>query len=319
MTSSCAISIVIPTYRRAPLVRRVLKALANQTLPPDQFEVIISIDGSDDKHSQMIAHLETPYRLIVNCQPHKGRAAACNAGIKLAHGDLLILLDDDMEPVPGFLAAHWHAHPACSRLGVLGAVPITIEESSPPVVKYIGDKFNRHLEQLAQPGYEFKLTHFYSGNFSIPRETLLCINAFDETFEVYGNEDLDLFVRLKMAGVQLRFCPEARARQYYTKDFAALARDNIGKGSTAVLLATKFPQTFQDLKLASYRQGSVLWRLLRSVLLGLSRVWAGLPNSVIVFITWLEKLEPAHLHLFYRLALDYFYWLGAKSALRNND
>src|SRR5262249_5288241 len=156
-----------------------------------------------------------PYRLIVSSQPHKGRASACNAGIKLAHGDLLVLLDDDMEPVPGFLAAHSHAHSAGSQLGVLGTVPITIEESSPPVVKYIGDKFNRHLEQLAQPGYEFKLTHFYSGNFSILRETLLYINAFDETFEVYGNEDLDLFVRLKSAGVEIRYCSEARARQHY--------------------------------------------------------------------------------------------------------
>lgn len=300
------------------MVQRALMALAHQTLSPDQYEVIVSIDGADDETSRMIAQLDVPYRLIVSAQPHKGRAAACNAGIGLAHGELVILLDDDMEPGLGFLAAHWHAHPLGSQLGILGAVPITVEESSSPLVKYIGDKFNRHLKQLAQPGYQFKLTHFYSGNFSIRREILLRVNAFDEAFKVYGNEDLDLSVRLRMAGVQLRFCSEASARQYYTKDFASLARDNIAKGSTAVLLATKHPQTFQDLKLAAYQQGSGLWRLLRSVLLGLSRLWAGMPNSVVVFVTWLEKHEPAQLYLIYRLALDYFYWLGAKSALRDN-
>jgi glycosyltransferase involved in cell wall biosynthesis len=319
MTSLRSISVIIPTYQRAALVQRILRALANQTLAPDEYEVIVSIDGSDDETSGTIAQLKVPYRLIVGSQPHRGRAAACNAGIKLAHGELVVLLDDDMEPVPGFLSAHRDAHPAGSQLGVLGSVPITVDESSPPIVKYIGAKFNRHLEQLAKPGYQFELTHFYSGNFSICRDILLRIHAFDEAFKEYGNEDLDLSVRLRMAGVQLRFCSEARARQYYIKDFAALARDNIAKGSTAVLLATKHPQTFQDLKLATYRQGSGLWRLVRSVLLRISRLWPGTPNGVIVFITWLEKREPAHLHFFYRLALDYFYWLGAKSAMRHND
>ena len=319
MTSPRAISVVIPTYRRAAVVRRALMALANQTLALDQYEVIVSIDGPDDETSRTIARLEVPYHLIVCSQPHKGRAAACNAGISLATGDLVVLLDDDMEPDPGFLAAHQHAHPDDSQLGIVGAVPITVEKSSPPVVKYIGDKFNRHLAKLAQSGQHFGLRDFYSGNFSIRRETLLRVNAFDEAFKVYGNEDLDLSVRLRMAGVHLRFCAEASARQYYTKDFAALARDNIAKGNTALLLATKHPQTFQDLKLATYQQGSRLWRLLRSVLLGLSRLWAGTPASVVVFITWLEKHQPAHLSLFYRLALDYFFWLGVKSSLRDNN
>jgi GT2 family glycosyltransferase len=222
-----------------------------------------------------------------------------------------------MEPVPEFLAAHGQAHAAESQLGVLGAVPISLDPLSPPVVKYIGRKFNRHLENLAQPGYKFQLTHFYSGNFSIRRDLLRRVDAFDEAFKNYGNEDLELSVRLAEAGVKLRYCPEALARQYYTKDFAALARDNIAKGHTAVLLATKHPRTFNDLKLSTYRQGSQLWRLLRTGLLRLSNLWVGAPDRVILLITLLERRRPAQLHLYYSLALDYFYWLGAKSALRD--
>jgi GT2 family glycosyltransferase len=317
MTSACFLSVVIPTYQRCASVQRLLQALAHQTLPADEYEVIVSIDGSDDGTSEMIGQFPASYRLVVSHQHHKGRAAACNAGIKLARGELVVLLDDDMEPVPGFLAAHRQAHAAASRLGVLGAVPISLEQSSPPVVQYIGWKFNQHLENLAQPGYQFKLTHFYSGNFSIRRELLLKVDAFDEAFETYGNEDLELSVRLSEAGVQLKYCPEALAHQYYTKDFAALARDNIAKGYTAVLLATKHPHTLNDLKLSTYQQGSRLWRLVRAGLLGLSKLWAGTPNAVILFMTWLERHQPAGLHLSYRLVLDYFYWVGAKSALRS--
>jgi cellulose synthase/poly-beta-1,6-N-acetylglucosamine synthase-like glycosyltransferase len=318
MATPSFVSVVIPTYQRCASVRRVLQALARQTLPPDEYEVIVSIDGSDDGTSDMAAQFAAPYRLDVSWQPHKGRAGACNAGIKLARGELVVLLDDDMEPVPGFLAAHRQAHPAGSHLGVLGAVPINLEPSSPPVVQYIGWKFNDHLENLAQPGYKFKLTHFYSGNFSIRRELLLRVDAFDESFEAYGNEDLELSVRLSEARVQFKYCPEALARQYYTKDFAALARDNIAKGHTAVLLARKHPQTFHDLKLSTYRQGSPLWRLLRAGLLGLGKLWTGAPGGMILFMTWLERRRPARLHLYYRLALDYFYWVGAKSAMRDD-
>jgi GT2 family glycosyltransferase len=316
MTSACFISVVIPTYQRCASVLRLLRALAHQTLPADEYEVIVSIDGSEDGTLEMAGQFPAPYRLVVSRQPHKGRAAACNAGIKLARGELVVLLDDDMEPIPGFLVAHRQAHAVASRLGVLGAVPINLEQSSPPVVKYIGWKFNHHLENLAQPGYRFQLTHFYSGNFSIRRELLLKVDAFDEAFETYGNEDLELSVRLSEAGVQLRYCPEALARQYYTKDFAALARDNIAKGYTAVLLVIKHPHTLDDLKLSTYQHGSRLWRLVRAGLLGLSKRWAGTLNAVIRFMTRLERHQPPGLYLSYRLALDYFYWVGATSALR---
>jgi GT2 family glycosyltransferase len=319
MLSPPYISVVIPSYGRCASVHRALQALAHQTLPAHEYEVILSVDGSEDGTSEMAAQFSAPYRFVVSLQPHKGRAAACNAGIKLATGKLVVLLDDDMEPAPGCLAAHRRAHQGESYLGVLGAVPIALEESSPAVVKYIGNKFNRHLENLVQPGHQLKLTHFYTGHFSIQRELLLKAGAFDESFQIYGNEDLELSVRLSEAGVQLKYCPDAVARQYYTKDFGALARDNIAKGRTAVLLAIKHPHTFDDLKLSTYWQGFFLWRVLRAGLLGLSRLCAGTPNAVILFIIRLERYRMAGLHLLYRLALDYFYWLGATSELREND
>jgi GT2 family glycosyltransferase len=316
MTNPCRVSVVIPTYQRCASLHRALRALSQQTLSPDEYEVIISIDGSQDGTEEMVSQFPAPYTFRSMWQPNRGRAAACNAGIHVARGELLILLDDDMEPVPGFLAAHLWAHPEGSRLGVVGAAPMTLDQSSSPVVQYVGLKFNGHLENLAQPRYQFKLRDFYSGNFSIHREILLEVGAFDESFRIYGNEDLDLSVRLSKAGVQLVFSPEALAHQHYTKDFAALAQDNVAKGRTAVLLASKYPETYHDLKLSLYAQGSRKWRFVRAGLLQLSRAWAWIPEWVILFITWLERRRPARFNYCCFLALDYFYWLGARSALR---
>ena len=317
MSPPCCISIIIPTHQRCASVQLALQALAHQTLSPDAYEVIVCIDGSQDATQEVLSRFPAPYKLHVIWQPKLGRAAARNAGMRLAVGDLLIFLDDDMEPAPGFLMAHLQAHAAGSQLGVLGAVPISLEQSSPPVVKYIGVKFNHHLENLSQPGYTFKLRDFYSGNFSIRREVLLRVGVFDEAFKIYGNEDLELFVRLSKAGVQLKYCPEALAHQYYTKDFAALARDTIAKGKTAVLLANKHPETYHDLKLSLYSQGSYKWRFVRAGLLRLSRAWAGIPEWVILFMTWLERRQSARFNYCCFLALDYFYWLGARSAVHD--
>jgi GT2 family glycosyltransferase len=310
------LSVVIPTYQRCASVQRALLALSRQSLAPDEYEVIVSIDGSQDGTQEMVSQFAAPYKLYSIWQPNRGRSAACNAGIRMATGQLLILLDDDMEPICGFLAAHMRAHPGASRFGVLGAAPVSFTQSSPPVVQYIGAKFNSHLETLAQPHYQFKLRDFYSGNFSIRREILLEVGAFDESFRIYGNEDLELCVRLSKAGVQLVFSPEALAYQHYTKDFAALARDNAAKGRTAVLLASKYPETYQDLKLSMYAQASRKWRFLRAGLLQLSRAWAGTPDWIISFMTWLARCRTDRFAFYCFLALDYFYWLGARSALR---
>jgi hypothetical protein len=223
-----------------------------------------------------------------------------------------------MEPIPGFLAAHLEAHPEGSRLGVVGAVPIPLDQASPPVVEYIGVKFNNHLKNLAQPCFRFKLRDFYSGNFSIQQELLLEVGVFDESFKIYGNEDLELSLRLSKAGVQLVYNPEALAYQHYTKDFAALARDTIAEGQTAVLLASKHPETYCDLKLSTYHQGSFKWFMVRKALINLSKVWVGIADWVVLYVSWTEKNRSPWFRYYCYLALDYFYWLGAWSALREN-
>src|SRR5712691_6997483 len=126
-----------------------------------------------------------------------------------------------MEPTSEFLAAHARAHADESRLGVLAAVPVVVDRASPPVVEYIASSFNLHLTKLSRPDHKIGIRDFYSGNFSIRRKVLLEVGLFDEGFKAYGNEDGELAIRLRQAGVQLTYCAEAIARQHYEKDFAA--------------------------------------------------------------------------------------------------
>src|SRR5579864_5045934 len=256
MTYSYRVSVVIPTYRRCAAVRRLLEHLARQTAAADEYEVIVSIDGAEDGTREMAAAFRAPYALHTLCRPHGGRAAACNAGILTAQGELVVLLDDDMAPVPEFLRAHQEAHALEPRCGVLGAVPVVVPPDAPPVAAYIAAKFNRLLEKLARPDHALVLRDFYSGNFSIRRDLLLKVGLFDEAFKTYGNEDLDLSLRLARAGIRLRYRADALARQSYAKTFPELARDTIAKGNTAVLLVGKHPEAFHELKLATFHDAS---------------------------------------------------------------
>ncbi|MGH7551489.1 MAG: glycosyltransferase family 2 protein [Longimicrobiales bacterium] len=312
------ISVVIPTYQRRERVGVALAALARQTVPPSDYEVIVAIDGSTDGTREMIERLDVPYALASTWSENRGRAAACNAGIAVARGKLLVLLDDDMAPEPSFLGAHLRAHARDTRLGVLGAVPILVDPDSPPLRRYIGTKFNRHLDKIGRDDYTLDLRDFYSGNFSLATDVMREVGAFDEAFRAYGNEDLELFLRLSRAGVRFRFEPDAMAQQDFDKNFEQLARDNIAKGRTAVLLASKHPEAFGRLKLGTYNEGPLPLRLVRNALLLSSRVWPELPDWIVRFTRWLERRGRANLTRYYVLALGYFYWLGASAALREN-
>lgn len=312
------ISVVIPTYQRCASVRRLLAALSRQTVPAAEYEVIVPIDGSDDGTKEMIDRFDAPYRLVGSWQPNRGRAAARNAGIRLAGGRIVVFLDDDMEPLPEFLRAHLDAHPPGSRRAVIGPVPIHADASSPPIVHFRREGMDTHLTRLAEPDYRLGFRDIYSGNLSLPRELLNEIGGFDETFTLYGHEDYELALRLVRTGAELGYCPTATAIQHYEKDYADFARDCMARGRTAVLFARKHPDVASSLQLATYRTGPLGWRTTRAVMLLLTRVMPAFPAWVIGTMQWLERRRPTRLPGLYRRSLDYFFWAGARSALRES-
>ncbi len=309
------VSVVVPTHRRRDSLARLLDALARQTLPPGEFEVVVAIDGSEDGTRELVEAHAAPFRLRWLWQPQRGRAAACNAGARLAAGALLVLLDDDMEPAPGWLAAHRAAHPPGSRRGVVGAAPIPVGPGSPPVVAFRAAGFRRKLERLAERGGSLRFNEVYTGNFSVPRDVFLEVGGFDEEFRLYGHEDYEMVLRMTRVGVDFRFDPAALARQHYGKSFRALAADILAEGETAVLFARKHPEVLADLHLAGYARRSPRTRRRLAALLALSRAWGGFPPLVIALVERLEPRRPAGLESWYRLVFDALYWLGVELAL----
>jgi GT2 family glycosyltransferase len=313
--SAPSIGVIIPTHQRRESLNRTLDSLARQTAPTDLYEVVVALDRCTDGTRELLERQRTPYDLHVVASSGCGRAAACNAALPAVRGDVVIILDDDMQVVPEFVDRHQRHHPRGSRRCVLGAVPVVLDDMSPLAARYVRAKFDAHLARLAEPGHAYVPRDFYSGNVSLRLEVLRSVGGFDESFTAYGNEDIELWVRLAAAGVSFRFDPQARALQEYHKDLRALAADTTEKGRTAVTLARAHAEVFPALQLAAPLDHSRPWLSLRAVLLAATRRWTAVRGPIFTFASLLERLGLWRQPLFYRAILDYAYWTGVDAEL----
>ena len=310
-------TVVIPTHRRRDDVLRLVKRLASQTVPPSDFEVVVIVNGPEDGTRDALATVSVPYTLRVLYRDTPGLAAARNAGVNNAFGDVVIILDDDMEPIDDFVAAHLAAHAAGESKAVMGPVPIAMSDTMPTPSAYMGDKFNRHLERLERCGGPTTARDFYGGNLSIRRDVFLRLAGFDERFTQYGNEDVELSLRLAAATVPIVYEPSAVATQRYDKTFAGLAADTVAKGRTAVQLARLHPEVRSQLKLGAWRKEPFARRLVVGVLLGVTRVVPPTQKMIVWLMTVLGDRRRALALRLYPPVLDYLYWRGVREADRN--
>jgi hypothetical protein len=160
---------------------------------------------------------------------------------------------------------------------------------------------------------------FYTGNASLRSEVMREAGGFDESFGIYGNEDVELALRLRAAGVELVYDQAALAHQEYGKDLAGLQRDTLAKGRTTVLLARRHPQVFGDLRLATHDDSSRPWLAARALLLSATRRLPAAAGAVFAVASLLERLGAWRSPLFYRAVLDFAFWAGVDAALAETD
>ncbi|CAA9356473.1 MAG: hypothetical protein AVDCRST_MAG34-2127 [uncultured Nocardioidaceae bacterium] len=304
---------VIPTCRAAESLTPTLQALAQQTTPPDTFEVVVVLDGPAADRVETLRARRHPFSLVVLASTGRGRAAACNTGVRAAAADAVLLLDDDMVLEPDGLAAHLARQEGPRPAGVVGAAPVVPDPGATLAARYVGRRFDRHLQKLAAPGHVMDVRDVYTGSFSISRSAFLAVGGFDERFVQYGNEDGELAGRLIAVGVPIDFAPEAVARQRYTKTFAQLAADNVDKGRTAQQFLARHPERSGESAVTRRRRASRPRRVVRAV----GRRWvagpAGMDSAVRVVelvATAVEKARPAVADRIVEALLDGCFWAG---------
>ena len=198
------ISVVIPTHDRPEKTLRAVRSVLAQRYRP--FEVIVVDDASDtpvDIPADLPgSELVRTVRLAANL----GAAGARQAGIDLASGDYIAFLDSDDEWTPQKLEAQVDAierQPA-SRLTVMSCGWTVVDE--------FGSELKTRMPRPAEGLGDFcsGCWHAPGSTALIPRALLLEVGGIDTGLRRL--EDLDLFIKLALAGARLEVAPVLGAR-----------------------------------------------------------------------------------------------------------
>ncbi len=201
------LSVVVPTYNRLDTLRHVVPALIAQDLRRGAYEVVIADSNSTDGTAEYLAEIAREHPYIRHLPgPYSGRAAARNAGIENARGEIVLFTDSDIIASPDLLARHLAHHDAPGARAVIG-----MEVQVDTYEDYLRKRADRALRNPLHGERAKRLSwlYFLTGNASVPKAQLDRVGRFDESFTGYGHEDLELGYRLQHAGVPIVYEPRA--------------------------------------------------------------------------------------------------------------
>src|SRR3989338_8732025 len=205
------ITVIIPTYNRKDILRRCLNALARQSYPAKNYEIIIVDDGSTDGTEDLVKPFLNNYICPLRYfkQENRGPAAARNLGIKNATGNIVLFMGDDIIAQSNFLEEHmaWHDRYPDDSTAVLGYVTWSPEIEITPFMRWLengGPQF--HFWQINDKIEIESSYFFYMCNVSVKRNFLVKAGVLcDEDFPYAAYEDTELGMRLKARGLILKY------------------------------------------------------------------------------------------------------------------
>jgi GT2 family glycosyltransferase len=236
------VSVVVPTFRRSHHAQRLFAALRAQTLPVDEFEVVVCDDGSGAEAVDRwrVAATDSGLRAGVLVMPDNGGPArARNAGWRSSKAPVVAFTDDDCIPAPDWLEQGLRAMQADDVVVVGQVAPVA--------------------DQLAERGYFSRVLSvqdaslFHTANAFYRRSDLELVDGFDESFTLAVGEDTDLGLRVVALGRQPVYAPDALVHHEVGPDSLWLhVKQCVVRWSKLVQLFKKHPHLREQLCLTPH-------------------------------------------------------------------
>jgi glycosyltransferase involved in cell wall biosynthesis len=200
------IAVVIPTFDRPDELRFCLEGFALQTATAEQFEVVVIDDGSAEDIEEVTAGFQERLPLHVERCAHAGVSVARNLGIARARAPLLLLYDDDLQPLPDLIESCLYFHDRYSALHQVELLPFVPHPdiADMALVRWAFDRLYPFPESPGVHQWEY----FWGGAVTCKR-SLFARQVFDP--EYLAVEDAEFALRAAAQnGLEVHFTPRTR-------------------------------------------------------------------------------------------------------------
>lgn len=213
-------TVYIPTLRAGERLAQTLAALEREEPRPQ----VVVVDNSSEGLGAELVRERFPWAQSVAFGENLGFGAALNRGVREVPGDPIVFLNDDVSVKPGFIAGLTEA----LTPGVGMVAGVLLRENEPGRIDSAGvvadhtllgfDYLNGEpvgtLESAADPLGPTGGAALYR------RDSFEQVGGFDEGIFLYY-EDLDLALRMRLAGFTCRLAPSARGLHAYSETLGA--------------------------------------------------------------------------------------------------
>jgi glycosyltransferase involved in cell wall biosynthesis len=224
------ISVVVPAFQAASTIEGCVRALSHQTIPREQYEIIVVDDASTDDTARRATGAGAR---VVRLQRNLGPSAARNAGIAIARGDAVVFTDADCEPTPQFLA---RLTLPLRDPSIGGSKGVYLSKQRGLVARFVQQEYeHRYRHTARQSSVDFVDT--YACCFR--RSDVIRLGGFDTRLRVC--EDQDMSFRLTAAGVDIQFAPNARTYHLHCESGLEYVRKKFRIARCKVPVLRRYP------------------------------------------------------------------------------
>ena len=214
-----AIAVVVVTHQSAGHLPQLIGALAGQLREDD--ELVIVDNASTDETPALARGLDARLR-VIETGANLGFAGGANVGAQATVAPLLLLLNPDARPAPDCLARLRRAAGEHPRWGAWQAAVLIDEHTintSGGVVHYLGIGWAGDCGRpaTALPGEDREIATPSGAALMVRRGDWLALGGMKGEYFMYS-EDLDLGLRLWLAGRRVGIVPGARVLHSYEFD-----------------------------------------------------------------------------------------------------
>jgi GT2 family glycosyltransferase len=248
------VSVVVCTRDRPDSVLVTLRGLAALRYPRFEVVVVDNAPSSDATKDGVLGEFGADSRFRYVREPRPGVSYARNRGIAEATADIVAFTDDDVRVDRWWLTGIIRGFQAAPEVACVTGLIATAELDNAAQLYFHlregwGASCERRVFDLAEnrddsPLYPYSAGAFGAGaNFAASRTVLKEIGGFNEALGAGapcgGGEDLNLFMRIVLAGHRLVYEPSAVVAHVHRSDLGALSRQMraYGSGCTAALTA----------------------------------------------------------------------------------